>query len=255
VSKAVLFDLFGTLVHFTAEVPTRETGETGQKRWKQALRWLEPVVRTHLPECSFGTFLDCLLVVTNEIVASRAPEYREIPSEERFRLALARLGLDPRRQETLAPLLAAEHMANLTKHTEADAFAVPTLTELRGKGYRLGVVSNFDSESAAWQVLERHGLLPHLDAVLISASFGRRKPHPSIFLAGLARLGASPREAWFVGDSYEEDILGADHVGLPSIWVCSQDPAPSDRDRGVNTGRSRRVQSLAEVLRCIEQSA
>lgn len=246
--KAVLFDLFGTLVHFTAEVPTLELREP---RWQRAMSWLEPLVRERLPEYAFEEFLRCLMAVTSHIVASRPPEYREVSSVERFRSALACLGVHQGRCDVLAAMLAKEHMRNLTARTQVDVSAVPTLCQLRRQGFRLGLVSNFDDEQAAQKVLERHGLLPHLDVVLISAAFGRRKPHPSIFSAALAQLEASPEQSWFVGDNYEEDILGAFNVGLRSIWVRKQNIvawASACEDGQVTAAE---VHSLAEVPACL----
>ncbi len=248
-TRAVLFDLFGTLVHFEPEIPSLEGG---QREWRKAMSWLEPVVRCHLPGYSFEAFLDCLTATTNTIVASRAPEYHEIPSVERFRWTLARLGIDRARQDWLAPLLAEEHMANLTKRTHLDVSATTTLEALQRQGYQLGLVSNFDSEPAAWHVLEQHGLLEHFGTVLISAGFGRRKPHRSIFLAALQRLGASASGAWFVGDNYEEDILGAQNAGLRSIWVRPQRTVGQGWHLESTVGCTRQVQHLAEVLACID---
>jgi len=48
---------------------------------------------------------------------------------------------------------------------------------------------------------------------VISAEYGRVKPHPGIFMHCLSGLEVMPEEAIFVGNSWEEDIAGARNAG------------------------------------------
>jgi putative hydrolase of the HAD superfamily len=236
--RAVLFDLFGTLVRFRPRVPALEIG--GQP-WREAMHWLEPLVAEQLPDVPFPAFLEALLATTREIVAARAPEFQEVPSAERFRRALIRLGVAAGRAREVAPLLSARHMAHLTQETDPAPQAHDTLAALRPH-VRLVLVSNFDHEPAALQVLEAHGLRAFFDLVLISAGFGRRKPHPSIFHAGLRPFQIAPAEALFVGDHYQEDIEGAAGAGLRPVWLCPDEP-PLAPGQGVTV-----IRSLSEVV-------
>ncbi|MCX8072696.1 MAG: HAD family hydrolase [Candidatus Binatia bacterium] len=250
-TQAVLFDLFGTLVHFSAEVTSLEAG---QERWRRAMRWLAEAVAEQLPGCPFESFLEALSATTREIVGSRAPDYWEVPSVERFRRALRRLGVEGPRQQVIAHELAETHMAHLVSGTAVDPCASAVLSELRRRGYRLGLVSNFDHAPAAYRTLERHGLRSAFDAVVISAAFGRRKPHPSIFLSALQSLGAKAEDSWFVGDTYEEDIVGALAAGIRALWLHPE-PDPSTRAREGSDASSptvRTVSGLQAVPACIE---
>ena len=58
-----------------------------------------------------------------------------------------------------------------------------------------------------------------VDFVIISGEFGTSKPDPAIFAEALRRAGATSREAVFVGDSVDYDMLGAQASGLRSVWV------------------------------------
>ena len=69
--------------------------------------------------------------------------------------------------------------------------------------------------------LARHGLDAKLRFVLSSADLRVRKPKPGIFLAALQHLGAPASETWFVGDTFDEDIVGAMAVGLQPVWLAS----------------------------------
>lgn len=100
----------------------------------------------------------------------------------------------------------------------ADDSTLEVLTALRQRGLRLGCVTNtVNSAAEIRQALAEHGLLEHLDSVVVSSEMGYRKPHPSLFLRALADLGVEPAEAVFVGDRVPEDILGAQAVGMRAI--------------------------------------
>jgi FMN phosphatase YigB (HAD superfamily) len=46
-----------------------------------------------------------------------------------------------------------------------------------------------------------------------------RKPHREIFLEGLRLFQAEPQDCFMVGDRLDMDILGANQVNMPSIWI------------------------------------
>jgi putative hydrolase of the HAD superfamily len=94
---------------------------------------------------------------------------------------------------------------------------IAVLTELRARGHRLAVVSNWDV--SLLEVLQRTGLAPFFDAVAISALLGASKPDPLPFATALAQLGAAPGEAIHVGDTYGEDVVGARAAGVRPILV------------------------------------
>jgi HAD superfamily hydrolase (TIGR01509 family) len=94
---------------------------------------------------------------------------------------------------------------------------VAVLTELRARGNRLAVVSNWDV--SLLEVLERTGLRPFFDAVAVSALVGASKPDPRAFAVALDELGAAPADAIHVGDTYGEDVLGARAAGVRPILL------------------------------------
>jgi putative hydrolase of the HAD superfamily len=112
------------------------------------------------------------------------------------------------------------------------------LARLRAGGARLAVVSNWDV--SLHDVLERTGLRPLVDAVVISAELGVAKPDPAIFRAALDRLGAVADGAVHIGDSLEHDVAGARAAGLEAVLVARNGAAAP---AGVRT-----VASLAELL-------
>lgn len=91
------------------------------------------------------------------------------------------------------------------------------LGELRRRGYKLLVVSNWDSSLPL--LLERLKVAPLVDAILASALIGVSKPSPEIFLEALVRADVSAAEALHVGDSPDDDCGGALSAGLSAILL------------------------------------
>ena len=89
------------------------------------------------------------------------------------------------------------------------------LDALRGL-VKIGVVTNGPSARQRGK-LERFGIYP--DAVAISEDVGTTKPAPAIFRFALARLGVDPERATMIGDSWENDILGALGCGMAAVWL------------------------------------
>ncbi|MGB6894788.1 MAG: HAD family hydrolase [Dehalococcoidia bacterium] len=100
----------------------------------------------------------------------------------------------------------------------ADDSIPEVLAALRRRGLRLGCITNTVLSGAQIRgALAEHGLLEHLDSVVVSSEVGYRKPHPSLFRRALADLDVEPAEAVFVGDRMPEDIAGAQAVGMRAI--------------------------------------
>lgn len=97
--------------------------------------------------------------------------------------------------------------------------ALETLRALRALGLRLGIITNGPSG------LQRHklrllALEREVEAVAISEEIGAAKPDPAAYAAALELLGCAPGEAAMVGDSLENDVLGALGAGLAiAVWV------------------------------------
>jgi putative hydrolase of the HAD superfamily len=88
--------------------------------------------------------------------------------------------------------------------------------------YKLGIISNFTYAPVIYAGLRNLGINKFFNAVLVSEEVGWRKPHIKIFQEALKRLGIVAEEAVYVGDSPEEDIMGAKAAGIKTIFVPSQ---------------------------------
>jgi putative hydrolase of the HAD superfamily len=93
----------------------------------------------------------------------------------------------------------------------------PALAELKPRGLKLGIISNFDSRLC--DVLRACRLDHFFDSVHISTRVGAAKPDPAIFQAALNHYGIEPSQAWLVGDSLREDVEGALAAGLHAFLI------------------------------------
>ena len=214
--RAIVFDLFDTLVHFRAR-PDPSVG------------WLREAFAAVGDDRQFEAFKAALREVSMEIVAGRGSELREVTSHERFRRVLERIAADP----AAAAPLSAVHMAHIASLTHLPPHH-PALLETLAASHRLAVVSNFDHTPTARAVLAGHGIDRHFEVILISADFGRRKPHPDIFTEALRRLDVAPHDALYVGDTHADDVVGALAAGMDVAWLAPPDaahrePAPTHR--------------------------
>lgn len=87
---------------------------------------------------------------------------------------------------------------------------------------KVGLISNFTYAPAIYASLRKLGINRYFNAVLISDSFGWRKPHRKIFEEALKKLQTTAEETVYVGDSPIEDIKGAKAIGLKTIFIPSR---------------------------------
>ena len=96
--------------------------------------------------------------------------------------------------------------------------AVETLTSLRNRGIRLGLITNGDSEGQRRKI-NTFGLEPYFDCILIEGETGIGKPEPGVYELALQRLSIAPEEVWMVGDNLVWDIEAAQKAGILAVWV------------------------------------
>jgi 5'-nucleotidase len=97
------------------------------------------------------------------------------------------------------------------------AGAVELLSHLKPH-VSIGVITN-NLRHEQVEKLRFCGLDGLVDALVTSEDVGVAKPHPAIFQAALEQLACGPEQVVMVGDSWENDIVGASRVGIRSVWL------------------------------------
>lgn len=120
------------------------------------------------------------------------------------------------------------------------------LEALRARGLRIGLISNWSSHWIVTDIVAGAGLDGYFAPLVSSASFGRVKPHPSIFRHVLDAWRLRPDDAVMVGDTLDTDILGASRIGMRSILVDIE-PNPANAASEAAVRPTFRVTNLSDI--------
>ncbi|MGH0028217.1 MAG: HAD family hydrolase [Myxococcota bacterium] len=247
--RAVVFDLFDTLVDLRAEDLSTERFE-GRTIPASARQTHALVAEGHAVD--FAAFQQAMLDGMHALHESHLAHDREVTTFERMRDALARLGID---DDALAERMSSAHMGVLKSVVRAPDHHASVLDALRER-VRVGLCSNFSHSQTAHQVLAEAGFDARLDAVVVSDAFGLRKPRREIFLETTGRLGVAPEETLHVGDSLRADVGGGAAAGLRTVWITRRvrDPEKSLAEHQ-GPAPDHRVADLAELLPLLDALA
>lgn len=113
----------------------------------------------------------------------------------------------------------AEERRLLDEYQNLRAFddVTPGLEKMKSEGHRIVAFSN-GVEATARTLLERAGVLPHLDGVVSVDDLGTFKPDPEVYHYLSKRLESPREETWLVS-SNAWDVIGAKNAGLRAAWI------------------------------------
>ena len=157
------------------------------------------------------------------------------------------LGIREHAEQIAWELLQSGHFLFAANSGTLYSDVVPTLQRLQDAGFKLAIVSNW--ESPLDPLTERLGIADYFDVITASHDVRVRseKPDPHIFNHTLEAISVSAEEVVHVGDTYEADIVGAQNVGIRPILL--------DRD-GTQAGRwGETIQSLSELPELLKADA
>jgi HAD superfamily hydrolase (TIGR01549 family) len=215
--KAVIFDLFDTLVNFnrsrlpTADIDGIEIKSTSIEVYKVFQKFHNDVV--------FKDFYTAFTESYAEFEEKKRKNCREFHNRERFELMISKLNTVTNcHPEELVDEMVLAHMGKIASAMEFPEENKDTLNTLKSK-YRLAIISNFDHAPTAYNILERFDISSLFERVFISIEVGWRKPKADIFFSAFNSLKIEPEEAIFVGDNFEADVLGSKGVGMDVVWI------------------------------------
>jgi len=111
--------------------------------------------------------------------------------------------------------------AGLANDIEPLPGALDTLERLAARGVRIGLVcdTGFSGGRVVRRLLERVGLLGHLEAQVFSNEVGVPKPDRRMFETALTPLGVAPAAAIHVGDLRSTDVAGGRGMGMGTVRI------------------------------------
>ncbi len=93
------------------------------------------------------------------------------------------------------------------------------IVELHRRGYVLGIISNLITSREIPDWMEADGFTPYFKSVLLSSTFGIRKPDPAIYLEAARRAEVEPRRCAYVGDNLNRDVAGTRAAGFGMVII------------------------------------
>ncbi|MBN9391799.1 MAG: HAD family hydrolase [Chloroflexi bacterium] len=210
--RAVIFDFGDTLIHgnFTA-------GATDTVWEDIYAQLINPRRDTTIPE------LKVLRAAWHEHVqTAMARTWKEKTEQEVEFLPLVRQAFlvagIPADDAFLREVISLEHHLLYKRIVSVAPEAIATLGELRERGYRLGLVSNFcNLPEVAYDNIRQVGLLDYFDRTILSCEVGWRKPSQLIYRQMLERLDVPGEATVFVGDRLIEDVQGPQRLGMRGV--------------------------------------
>jgi pyrophosphatase PpaX len=171
-----------------------------------------------------GTLIDSGPIIIASMRHASVTVLGREPDEERVRAAIGGPGLiaqmrelDPDRVDELVESYRAH---NEPLHATLEAFdgVLELLPRLRERGHRLGIVTAKRVRTVEL-AFDRFPILRETTEVLVGAEdTERHKPDPDPLLEALARMGARPQDAAYVGDS-PFDIQAGKAAGTLAVAV------------------------------------
>lgn len=202
ITKAVLFDLFETLVSEYAGGVRKVSREN--RDYADRLGLAHDVYRREWGACHdkrmTGQFADYFVVMrhilagqnaqTNESVLRQLYEERVLEKQAAFR------DIDP------------------------EVFEL--LRRLKVDGKKLALISNCTEEEV--QGWSGSGLADYFDEVLFSYQVGCAKPDPAIYRLACERLGVEAEHCLFIGDGGSDELGGASRIGMKACHAAWYSP-------------------------------
>ena len=129
-----------------------------------------------------------------------------------------------------------------------------TLSNLRGLGLKLGILSNtFVNRRSLERHLQEMGILDFFEVRMYSYEHEFRKPNAALFKLAAERIGETFENIAFVGDRIDKDVRPAIDNGMVAVMKDAYTNAGKEAPRGAL--KIDRIAELPELIRTINAEA
>jgi HAD superfamily hydrolase (TIGR01549 family) len=204
--KGVAFDLYGTLLHYG----------NMEEAWRCWASYFYDFLKARGLEADSEEFSHSC-----DGFFAAMPSQPPLPEYTIYEFAMGRHARNWRVELSQGEVreLADESCAVWQEFIQPDLEALTLLRDLQKAGLKTALLTNFDHTPHIYQLLESLGWDEYLDAILISAETGFKKPQREIFSLLSQKLGLEPQSLIFVGDDPEKDYHGALSAGLHPVLL------------------------------------
>ncbi len=233
----VLFDLGNTLLYYDAPWPDS---------LDEAIQALTRYLISHNFPISEKPFQSAFRERLEQYYVDRDVDCIEFSTQDVLRKFLYEQGVYSISNEIVRGALSAMYRVSQS-YWKPEADAIPTLEMLKHSGYQLGLVTNASDSDDVNALVDKAVFRSYFDVIVISADIGLRKPHPRIFNTALKFWDAQPDQAVMIGDLLPADILGANELGIASVWITRRASKTANNPYLESVKPDAVINSLAEL--------
>jgi putative hydrolase of the HAD superfamily len=229
--KAVIFDLFGTLV----DTSSRES-------YYSTLSEMVSILKA--PKDEF-------IKLWYETAEKRGNGQLQT-LEENIEYICNRLKINPTKNQIMRAILA--RIDYVARSLVPKPESVETIAKLKSSGYKIGLISNCSPEPPI--IWPKTLFAPYFDVTLFSSTCGLRKPDPRIYQLAAEKLSVKPEDCLYIGDGDGNELTGAAQAGMNPVLIrhSGENSVNSlhSEEYEASNWNGRVISSLKEVLNLLD---
>jgi len=129
-------------------------------------------------------------------------------------------------------------------------YSLDVLSNLRLKGYKTGLITDCSTELTV--IWENTPFASLFDVTVFSCIAGMKKPAPQIYQLATNQLGVKPQECLYIGDGSSRELSGAKQVGMNPVLIRALDGPADAYQIEAEEWDGPEISSLKEVMELVE---
>jgi HAD superfamily hydrolase (TIGR01662 family) len=235
--RGVIFDYGSTLIYFD--------GDMAEVRIRAHQSLVQSLLAAGL-EIREGPFVERFTRKFDEYDRRRGNDHLETTATSVLIDTLREEGVPPQPPERIRKSLR-EMYEIYEQHWALFPETLDALRQVQALRLRMALLSNASDEDNVRQMLKNHRLDRKFKPVVISAAVGVRKPDARAFQPILEAWKLPPQEIVMVGDQLGMDILGAQSLGLRTIWLRTEEKSATNKPFLGKIAPDAQVRTIGEV--------
>jgi len=124
--------------------------------------------------------------------------------------------------------------------------AIEVLSYIKSNGYKTALISNCTTEPPV--IWPNTAFAPFFDAAVFSSTAGIQKPDARIFLLATDKMAVKPQDCLYIGDDSDNELNGALGVGMYPVRIRDRHETPDTHlNNWKNDWKGESIASLTEI--------